>query len=96
MCPMRNHSGTHFPAFGLNTDRYEESLSHIRTEYGEIRSISPYSVRMRENADQNNSKYRNFLFSDSNILHTYILLKLYQYGVPVTEKQPPEIGPPIQ
>ena len=26
--------------------------SHIRTEYGEIRSISPYLVRMRENADQ--------------------------------------------
>ena len=24
----------------------------IRTEYGEIRSISPYSVRMRENMDQ--------------------------------------------
>ena len=27
-------------------------FSHIRTEYGEIRSISPYSVRMRENTDQ--------------------------------------------
>ena len=26
MCPMRSHSGTHFPAFRLNTDRYEESL----------------------------------------------------------------------
>ena len=25
---------------------------HIRTEYGEMRSISPYSVRMRENTDQ--------------------------------------------
>ena len=24
----------------------------IRTEYGEIRSISPYSVRMRENTDK--------------------------------------------
>ena len=29
----------------------------IRTEYGEIRIISPYSVRMRENADQNSSEY---------------------------------------
>ena len=28
----------------------------IRTEYGEILRISPYSVRMRENADQNKSK----------------------------------------
>ena len=27
-------------------------FSHIRTEYGEIRSISLYSVRIRENADQ--------------------------------------------
>ena len=27
-------------------------FSHIWTEYGEIRSISPYSVRMRENTDQ--------------------------------------------
>ena len=35
-------------------------FSHIRAEYGEIRSISPYSVRMRENADQNNSKYGHF------------------------------------
>ena len=27
-------------------------FSRIRTKYGEIRSISPYSVRMRENTDQ--------------------------------------------
>ena len=27
-------------------------FSRFRTEYGEIRSISPYSVRMRENTDQ--------------------------------------------
>ena len=35
----------------------------IRTEYGEIRSISPYSVKMRENVDQNNSEYGHFLRS---------------------------------
>ena len=35
----------------------------IWTEYGEIRSISPYSVQMRENADQNNSEYRHFSHS---------------------------------
>ena len=35
-------------------------FSHIRTEYGEIRSISPFSVRMRENTDQKNSKYGYF------------------------------------
>ena len=38
-------------------------FSRIRTEYGEIRSISPYSVRMRQNTDQNNSEYGNFLRS---------------------------------
>ena len=27
-------------------------FSHIWTEYAEVRSISPYSVRMRENTDQ--------------------------------------------
>ena len=31
----------------------------IRTEYGEVLRISPYSVRMRENTDQNNSEYRH-------------------------------------
>ena len=40
-------------------------FSCIRTEYGEILRISPYSVRMRENADQNNSEYGHFLRSDS-------------------------------
>ena len=39
------------------------TFSKIRTEYGEIRSISPYSVRMRENAVQNTSKYGHFLGS---------------------------------
>ena len=34
---------------------------HIRTEYGEIRNVSPYSVQMWENTDQNNSKYGHFL-----------------------------------
>ena len=35
-------------------------FSHIRTEYGEMRSISPHSVWMRENTDQKNSEYGNF------------------------------------
>ena len=39
-------------------------FSCIWTEYGEIRSISPYWVRMREDTDQNNSKYRHFLHSE--------------------------------
>ena len=36
------------------------TFSRIRIEYGDIRSISPYSVQMRENKGQNNSKYRHF------------------------------------
>ena len=39
------------------------NFSRIRTEHGEIRSISPYSVGMRENADQSNSEYGLFLRS---------------------------------
>ena len=35
----------------------------IRTEYREIRSISPYSVQMWENTDQKNSEYEHFLCS---------------------------------
>ena len=38
----------------------------IRTEYGEIRSISPHLVRIRENVDQNNSEYRHFSRSVNN------------------------------
>ena len=45
--------------------RYSELLwsvfSSIWTEYGEIGRISPYSIRMRENADQNNFEYEPFL-----------------------------------
>ena len=39
----------YFSALRLNTKRY---------------SVSPYSVQMRENVDQNNSKYGHFLRSD--------------------------------
>ena len=39
---------------------FSSVLSRIRTEYGEIRRISPYSVRMQENTDQNNSQCGHF------------------------------------
>ena len=35
-------------------------FSRIQSEYGEKRSISPYSVRMQENTVQNNSEYGHF------------------------------------
>ena len=33
------------------------AFSLIQIEYRKIRSLSPYSVRMRQNADLNNSEY---------------------------------------
>ena len=45
-------------------------FSLVRTEYGEILCISLYSVRMRENTDQNNSKYGHFL---RNGFHSYFV-----------------------
>ena len=43
-------------------------FSHIRATYGEILRISPYSVRMWENVDQNNSEYEHFLCSGSTTI----------------------------
>ena len=47
-----------------HSEIFWSAFSCIRTEYAENRSISPYSVRMRENTDQNNSEYGHFLRSD--------------------------------
>ena len=46
------------------SELFWSAFFRIRTEYGEIRTISPYSVQMRKNADQNNSEYGHFLRSD--------------------------------
>ena len=46
-CSFRSFPGPYFPAFGLNTKRYEVSL-RIQSECG------------KENTDQENSKYRHF------------------------------------
>ena len=50
---------------------------HIRTEYGEILPISPYSARTQQNTDQNNSEYGHFLCSVScfwNVFKRYTRL----------------------
>ena len=39
------------------SELFWSAFSRIQTEYEEIRSISPYSVRMLENSDQNNSNF---------------------------------------
>ena len=49
-------------------------FSRIRTEYGEIIRVSPYSVGMRENADQSKSEYGQFSHSVIDIL--FILLSI--------------------
>ena len=50
------------------SELFWSAFSRIRTEYGEIRRISQYSVRVQENADQDNSEYGHFLRSDMQAL----------------------------
>ena len=46
------------------SELFWSTFCRIWDEYREIRIISPYSVRMRENADQNNSEYGLFSHND--------------------------------
>ena len=55
---IRSFSGPSLAAFRLNTERYEK------------RSISPCSVQMREDTDQENSEHRHF--SCSNISYPIV------------------------
>ena len=59
--------GLHWPLSMSEKCPYSELFwsvfSRIQSEYGEIRCTSPYSVRMRGNADQTNSEYGHFLRS---------------------------------
>ena len=43
-----------------NSELFWSAFSHIRTELREMLRISPHSVRMRENADENNTEYGHF------------------------------------
>ena len=53
------------------------AFSCVRTEYGEILCISPYSVQMLENTDQNNSEYGHFLHQvGGSIYQDFSLLQL--------------------
>ena len=42
------------------SELFWSAFFRIRTEYGEIRSNYPYSARIRENTDQDNSEYGQF------------------------------------
>ena len=48
----------------VNLELFWSVFSRIWTEYREILRISPYSVRMRENADQKNSESGHFSRSE--------------------------------
>ena len=61
------------------------AFSHICTEYGEIRSISPYLVWMRENMDQNNSEYGHFSSSVEEELGTRLGIYLIAGFSPVQQ-----------
>ena len=50
---------------GRYSELFWSVFSCIRTEYREIFRISSYSVRMRENTDQNNPEYGHFLCNES-------------------------------
>ena len=51
--------------------------SRIRTEYGEILRISPYSVRMRENTYQKNSNTDTFHAVDIVLKNIYIIIERF-------------------
>ena len=55
-------------------------IFRIRTEYGEIRSMFPYSVRMPESKDKNNSKYEDTFHAVW--LRSNGILRMLLQGVP--------------
>ena len=62
-CTTRKHEKTTLREKCPYSESFWSVFSRIRTEYGKTLRISPYSVRMRKNTDQNNSKYGHFLRS---------------------------------
>ena len=59
---------------------------HIQIKYGEIRSIFPYSFRMRKNMEQRNSKYRHF--SPSEVFREFQNITKFQNWYYETWKAP--------
>ena len=59
-----------------NTDFFWSVFSCIRTKYGKIRGISPYSFLMRENTDQ-----RKFRISTQNICFRYVRISQWVFRI---------------
>ena len=55
------------------------AFSSIRIEYRQIRSISPYSFQMRENTDQNDSKYGYFQCLPFFLLQMLTIMEPFPY-----------------
>ena len=60
------------------------AFSRIWTEYGEIRSITSYSVQMRENTDPENSEYEHFSWSFSKRIITVLFINFGTF-IPINE-----------
>ena len=65
-CPAGNISFSFRLCYAMRkkypySELFWSAFSRMWTEYGEALRISPYSVRMRKNADQKNSEYGHFL-----------------------------------
>ena len=67
--PIQSYSGPHFPAFVL----YGEIRSIQSELFGLYSNYTEYSVRMRENVDQNNSEYEHFL-RNGNLAWFYVCI----------------------
>ena len=64
---------------------FRSVFSRIRTESREILRISPYSIWMRGNTDQNNSEYGHFLCSGSPFFFSDNVL-LNEMNLPVYDR----------
>ena len=55
----------------------------LNVKFKKILSISPYSVRMRENTDQKNSEYGHFSRSDKPYFYKVIYILRFNIGYKV-------------
>ena len=62
------HLEIHCPKNVRIQSRFWSVFSSIRTEYGDLHRTYPYSARLRKIKTRNNSVFRHFSRSDSNLV----------------------------
>ena len=67
---IRSYSGSHFPSFRLNTEKFSVSR-HIQSKWGKMR------------ARMNNTEYGHFLRSVSNIYNGTFYENIYRLFLPI-------------